>query len=449
MDPTLLIHDVQEKEVTSVKPPSFPLPKSGLTGFPEHKKRTRISAFKQKKQAQEAANAAGPAPAPAPAPDAAGSSSHAPPASTATDERRKIDLENKERIRNMSPTEIAEAREELMSGLDPALIQMLLKRANLDDAAAKSPFPESAEASRPAYQAPSIEVEDTDRPVNKDTDSKPKKTVSFAADPEPSGPPAAAKPPAPFYDEDAPPAVPPPDLFPIDSQQAQQAHHGHKHGDHDHDHDHADDDNGHSATHFPSAPPLPDLDPADPDFLQHLHDKYFPNLPADPAKLAWMAPLPTAHSPADRDSPYYPRQDSLPVSQLRFDFRGALLPPRIARAVPATRGLHHHAEAPEAAGYTVLELARLARSSVPAQRCIAFQTLGRILFRLGRGEWGAGDDEMAMGLWRCFQEGRVLETLNEAAAVEEGRGHQGARAYAIEAVWLYEKGGWRERWRGR
>ncbi len=49
---------------------------------------------------------------------------------------------------------------------------------------------------------------------------------------------------------------------------------------------------------------------------------------------------------------------------------------------------------------------------------------------------------MSTGLWQCFQDGRVLETLADAAGVEEGRGHQGSRVYALEALWLLRKGGW-------
>lgn len=107
--------------------------------------------------------------------------------------------------------------------------------------------------------------------------------------------------------------------------------------------------------------------------------------------------------------------------------------------MPTTKGLHHHGEAPEAAGYTVPELARLARSAFPAQRCIAFQTLGRLLYRLGRGELGGEGSEIAMGLWRCMEEGKVVQTLEEAAGAEGG--HQGSKVYAVEAVWLFQKGG--------
>ena len=112
--------------------------------------------------------------------------------------------------------------------------------------------------------------------------------------------------------------------------------------------------------------------------------------------------------------------------------------------MPSTKGLHHHGEAPEAAGYTVPELARLARSAFPAQRCIAFQTLGRLLYRLGRGEFGYEDSEIAKGLWRCVEEGKVVETLEEAASAEGG--HQGSKVYAVEAVWLWQKGGGK-RWK--
>jgi len=43
------------------------------------------------------------------------------------------------------------------------------------------------------------------------------------------------------------------------------------------------------------------------------------------------------------------------------------------------------------------------------------------------------------GLWRCLQEGRVLEGLEEAAAMKGG--HLSVKAYATEALWLWQKGG--------
>jgi len=332
----------------------------------------------------------------------------------------------------MSPAEIMEAQNDLFSGLDPRLIQILLRRATLDEQSNESDIFNVPQAGEPKEEPPEIRVEDTSEagarpsanPEAAGTEKiKAKKTVTF--------------------DEDAAPAAPPADLFPIDSppRKVKPTELGEAHDQ--------------NTTHFPSAPPLPDLDPADPNFLDSLHKKYFPSLPADPSRLAWMAPLPTEDSPADRESPYYPGQSSLPVSALRFDFHGVLLPPSSSRQVPVTKGLHHHGEAPEAAGYTIPELARLARSAVPAQRCLAYQTLGRMLYRLGRGEWGTGsggrgrdEDDLAFGLWRCVQETRVLDSLGEEAAQEDGKGHLSAKAFATEALWLFERGGWKERWRG-
>jgi hypothetical protein len=424
-----LVLDIKEKELNDVKAPSLPTMTSGNgngnTGFPAHKKRNRpSSAFKQQRQS----------------PTAATTSSKAPgtkveeSTNPAADERRKIDIENTARIQSMSQHEIEEAQEEILNAIDPSILQMLLRRANLDDAGAtnksKDPFAVTATPPPPA-ELPTISGDDT-------TETQPLA--------EPDTPPKTRPRKRVTFDEDAAPPEPPADVLPPGSQPPSNKD--------THTHD-LDDNTTSSTTHFPAPPSKPDLDPSDPDFLANLHEKYFPSLPSDPAKLAWMAPIPTANSPADLDSPYHPGQSALPVSAIRFDFRGRLIPPRLARRIPASAGLHHHAEAPEAAGYTIPELARLARSAVPAQRCIAYQTLGRLLYRLGRGEWGVGEggrggdeDDLAFGIWRLVRAGYVLESLEEAAGVEEGVGHRGARAYAIEALWLYEKGGWKEKWRG-
>jgi hypothetical protein len=359
--------------------------------------------------------------------------------------------ENDERLASMSPQEIEQARQELFNGLDQSVLEMLLKRANLNDAANPFPFDEPQPApqdilpsSGQANITPEIQIEDTSlKPTSSAPQNRgptegsmttasnnsaaripPRPYVSEEVDESDSSPEQANSLEDHIADEDAAPAIPPKE--------------------------HIIDPEGHEldGAHWPRAPQPGDLDPSDPNFLQNLHDKYFPSLPADPSKLAWMAPIPTPNSPADRDSPYYPEQDSLPVSTLRFDFRGAILPPRISRAVPMSKGLHHHGEAPEAAGYTVRELARLARSAVPGQRCVAYQTLGRILYRLGKGDFGGvGRDDVSMGIWREVEEGAVLRSLHEEIGTNEGigRGHRSARVYATEAVWLFEKGGWKEK----
>ncbi|KAF4337551.1 rhoptry [Fusarium beomiforme] len=422
MDPTLLINDIVEHDTSTKKPVEFnDLPISS-TGFPQHKRRWKTSAFKQKRV--EAAGAT----APAKQPDTA-----KPPQDASSDmdfkaiEKQRIDRENQRKIANMTPAEIAQAQEDIMNGLNPALIQRLLSRANLDEQSGPSPFdPPTLEKEETPELPPTIEVEDTAKaealkrtPVT--TSQAPKPSTESTSQSGPSVPQAISSKIPDDYDEDKAPAQIPSDLFPITDQP--------------------------KSVHFPVPPALADLDPSDPNFLESLHKKYFPNLPADPSKLAWMAPIPTEDSPADKDSSYYPHPE-IAVNALRFDFQGRFLSPRVSRSIPSSKGLHHHGDAPEAAGYTVAELAHLARSAVPAQRCMAFQTLGRILYRLGLGEWGKSeDDPIAMGIWAAVKKGRVLDSLTEAAMTEGG--HRGSRVYATEALWLFEKGGWKEKFKGR
>jgi RNA polymerase II-associated protein 1 len=431
--------DIKEKEVGAVKPPSFPQPKSTPTGFPEHKKRTRLSAFKKQRQGADGSAPEpqdGPAISTRPVPAAPAAPAQAPqparPGPSSTTEKAAIDRENRDLLASMSPGQIEEERQELLSRLDPSIVQMLLRRANIDEPTTPSPFDEPADRGSSTAgpfkpeDAPAIVVDDTTATTPKE--NRQKKTVHFDEDAPPPEPPAGLFDPS----SEPPPPPPPSSTAAADTFAA-------------------------NTTHFPHPKPLPDLDPADPDFLETLHSKYFPNLPADPTKLAWMAPIPTPGSVADQESPYYPGQSSLSIASLRFDFKGRLLPPSKSRSIPVTKGLHHHGQAPEAAGYTIGELGILARSAVPAQRCVAFQTLGRILFRLGQGEWGGsgggeGDDaraDLAKGLWRTVQEAKVIESLLEAAEVPEGQGHRGSRSYAIEALWLFEKGGWKEKFQGR
>ncbi|KAH6847353.1 RPAP1-like protein [Chaetomium sp. MPI-CAGE-AT-0009] len=429
MDVTLGILDIKEREIDDIAPPKPPtVTGSSSRGFPASKK--RVSAFK--KQAQGKPTTASPAPASTSPSIRPSNQNDVPRRDTKVDERRGIDEENKAVLDSMSPEEIAQAQRELLSGSNPKFLQMLLRRANLDEPTGPSPFdvasPESSSAPSPPSPPPTkpqrqVTVEDAPE-EHHETDPNPAPVSNNNNNNNELKPPVD-------FDEDAEPPVPPPNLFPVKSlaqpKRATPKPPAPKATTLSSDIPHN--------THFPPAPTVPDLDPSDPDFLSTMHQKFFPNLPADPSKLAWMAPLPTPDSAADRESPYYPGQDALPVSALRFDFRGALIPPRKSRAIPVSKGLHHHGEAPEAAGYTIPELARLARSSVAPQRCLAYQTLGRMLYRLGRGDWGEG-------------EGRVLESLEEEAGLPEWKGHMSSKAYATEALWLFEKGGWKEKWRG-
>ena len=88
------------------------------------------------------------------------------------------------------------------------------------------------------------------------------------------------------------------------------------------------------------------------------------------------------------------------------------------------------------------------------------QTLGRILYRLGRGDFGEevadadgeGDGEeeegagaLCEGLWNEIEKGRVVDGLLEAAGKEGGfsGGNRSVWVTATEAVWNWRKGGGR------
>ena len=178
---------------------------------------------------------------------------------------------------------------------------------------------------------------------------------------------------------------------------------------------HADGD-VHASLHFP--PPPEEL------------KKYFPDLPVESEKLAWMQPV-----SAEEEAEYSSQMQSLAPSELRFDFHGNLITPRYSRLIDPTAGLHHHGDAPSAAGYTLPELSHLARSAHPAQRSIAIQTAGRVLHKLYKGRFNKSSDLQA-GLEQLVTATRIMDTLYEAAG-EKTRSLT-VRSLATEALWLIE-----------
>lgn len=427
--PFPFVADVLERKPSAPKPPSAPTPRTS-TGFPEHKKRPLQSRFKQRKQQAESATTV--------LSDGTTVSSGvkqqtAPPAEDTTpktwqeQEKTQIDQQNRDVLAGMSQAEIEEARAELLGSLDPDLIQRLLRRANIDSGS------NEAESLREPVEGGILQREKPSQ----------KKSVAFADDDStPSNPP---KPTAKDEDEeeatievDYEPDFPSTDEHgnptpPSASTEEQQ--------------------DSHSTIHFPTPAQPPALDPNSDTFLTDLHEKYFPSLPSDPSKLEWMQ--------SSDNNAYSPSASSVNPNEIRFSFTGELLGPKTAAAIPVSQGLHHHGAAPDAAGYTIAELAHLSRSTYPAQRCVAFQTLGRILFRLGKGEFGdSGEEggnlpdaentlgELARGLWREVEKEHVIPQLvaeSEGNGVDGGR-HVSAKAYATEAVWLWRKGGGR-RWK--
>ncbi|KAF2196489.1 hypothetical protein GQ43DRAFT_254661 [Delitschia confertaspora ATCC 74209] len=430
---TAFVGDILERD--SSAPPPAPSFKGSATGFPAPKKRTsRVSAFKQQRAAKaESPTSFLPKRQEAPQPSPQSNQGAALP----EDDRIRIDAENRQRLAEMTPAEIERERQELFDGLTPRLIQKLLNRSNINSGSNEQDWDKGIPPAPPA---------DEERAEKKPSTKK----VTFQ---QPTNP-------QPLTTEDRDPT-----LSKSENQTLPQSATGTIPDTHFID--------SSSSIHFPHPPQPPELDPNSPSFLNDLHDKYFPELPYDPSRVSWMAPI----DPSDTSSPYHPAQQAMSAAELRFDFRGALLAPSHAREIPVTKGLHHHGDAPEAAGYTIPELARLARSKVASQRCMAYQTLGRILYRLGKGEFGVeegrqrvdgpadivkdpnvvedGDDEdgvidqesvgsaMCTGLWECVEEGHVIETLTEEANKE--RGHLSAKTYAQEALWNWRRGGGRRR----
>ena len=418
-----LVKDVRERTTSlDVRAPAAPKVKSSQTGFPTHKIMTGPSRFKQTRenqpkgssqiQRQTETNIASPPLSHLGSCNVNGSTANGQQIDAPTRSKDPaIDQENKQRLAQMSDEEIEEARKELMGGLSPSLIERLLKKASIEEgenhtkdelgqswdeehSSAAQAFPKRArfEESKTEHEQ-SLKIESANYPL--------------ASDP------------------DAPPVHPPPDLQPASQNPLPPS--------------------PPPNMHFPQAPKPPDLDPSDPDFLSALHSKYFPSLPSDPSTMAWMTPI---DPKAERESAYSPAQESFTPSSLRFDFRGHLLPPRLSAQISQTKGLHHHAHAPSSAGYTVPELAHLARSAYPAQRCIAYQTLGRVLYRLGRGDFGREGDDLCERLWILMDQGRVGEGMVAAAAKGGEGGNQSVWATATEAIWLWRKGGGRK-WKGR
>ena len=380
-----ILGDVREREVTNDAPLAPSESSRSNKGFPEHKS-GKASRFKRKRQD------ATPAKSISTTQDGQKHlvDGYSPRASGEVDP--SIDQENNDRLATMSEAEILQAQQELKSTLGSSIIDTLLRRATTVD---NTSAHDKSKRDYSTIQARTTEF--TSRPTSSRVTEHGLNNLTL---------------------EDRPPLKPPSDLHPVASSQPLPPP---------------------PDFHFPKQPPAPELDPDDPDFLEKLHSTYFPSLSADPASLAWMS------APTDQEqAEYSPDQASFAPSSVRFDFRGRLLPPRLSSQVPVTKGLHHHGLAPKSAGYTIPELSRLSRSTVPSQQCIAFQTVGRILFRLGKGEFGQEGDDLYDGLWGMIEGGQVLPIMIRIAA-NENEGHRSVWATATDAVWLWRKGGGKQK----
>ncbi|KAI5296706.1 hypothetical protein KEM55_005725, partial [Ascosphaera atra] len=381
------VGDIKERNASAPPPPA---PKATTTtGFPEHKKRTRQSAFRRQR-------AGAPDPPRQTQPLSSASPLRKP---TLEEEKKQIDEENRRKLAAMSASTIKDEREELMDSMPASLLERFLRRAKIDEDTEEQQKPPSPSRDRKEAEA------------TQDGPSKPKKSVSFAEQQENNDEETtesdiaaeqAAKDESDPYPEQLPPNPPPgfvhaPSEFPL------------------------------GPIHFPKPPPRqdppPELDPNSPSFLEDLHNHYFPDLSLDPASLSWLRPStsPYTDAPTNEKSAYHPESiaSSVAPAGVRFSMLGTILAPNTSLSLPTTLGLHHHAADPEAAGYTIPELAILSRSTVPTQRCIAWQILGRILFRLGKGEFGERGSTLVEGLWSTVErENVVARMLAEASGGE-------------------------------
>ena len=382
------VSDILERPVTTHKTPTAPTVRSHARGFPTHKKRHPAAGPSSGYDADTLHSAArfisqqGAA-----GPEVHHSSNN----KNGGSEKDSIDRENRQKLAAMSNEEIAKERQELFDGLSSSLIERLLKRSKIDD-------PNDSPAGSPVPSLGDEQNASTDNSMNRNRHPKAgAKTVRFEHS-SASGDQG---------DRD-------------DLQKARESSYNN------------DSSLEPSFVHTPVPQQPPSLDPSSPSFLEDLHRKYFASLPADPEKLEWM-------QTAQPDPSYSPTSQTIEIPNLRFNFNGSLISPRQAEQISVTEGLHHHGDAPRSAGYTVPELARLSRSSVAMQRCIAYQTLGRIMYRLGNGHFGAFDEKIPRGLWKCIGDGHVIETLVDE--VEKEGGHASAKAHAKEALHLWRKSG--------
>ncbi|CAI7667491.1 unnamed protein product [Penicillium manginii] len=437
-----LIGEIRERKPTAPKPPA-PTPTASSTGFPAHRRRNKPSSFKQRRTEQATPTV----------PPKEDLTKTTPP--TLQDDKRSIGEENTRHLASMSEAQIEKEREELMASLDPGLLERFLRRAKIDEDEKASDKAPPAAAAAPSTSAKQAEVQDEE-----ELPSKSKKSVSFDIPPPAKAPPKKQEPTPPTNSklppgghDDLPPTTVPKDLHPASEYPNM-------------------DPSTIERFHFPQpTKPMPTLDPSSPNFLEDLKTHYFPEITHDPSSLSWLQPPSSDEEDPESSSAYHPASNAISMapSSIRFSLRGTILAPETSLSLPTNLGLHHHGDDPQAAGYTIPELAILSRSTFPAQRCVAWQVLGRILYRLGKAEFGERGGQLSEGLWFCIEkEGVVAGMLTEADGgvnsdlgkiktdgkdknggesesgppVASGIGrHASATAWAVEGVWLWQKGG--------
>lgn len=361
-----------------------------------------------------------------------------PPPVPKDSEADRIHKENMAKIASMTEEEVTREREELLRALDPKVIQSLLKRTEATESAHEHAegFGEWIGGGKNGTHLPHLDDSDVNKALGI-------KSVLFAEDDE-----VAPYPLDHFRDSD-------------DEGETKQKSANADAAEEDDEiapagYQIVDDETLAPVTevHFmkpKAAKEDPDLNLDDPDFFSKLHEKYYPDLPKETSKLAWM----TTPMPTRRVTTYEA------ISDMRFDFKGNLVElSDEAQDAPVHLGLHHHSDNPQMAGYTLAELLHLSRSVVPTQRCLGIQMLGRILHKLGLHKYnimpiadeednevlaqekGKAMEQFETMMWDLIEQLRVIESITEASDETLTR-NLSVRTYALEALWLWKQGGGR------
>jgi hypothetical protein len=191
-----------------------------------------------------------------------------------------------------------------------------------------------------------------------------------------------------------------------------------------------------------TATPPKDAVSDDKSFDEHLRS-FFPKATTSVSQPEWTLPV----HPAEET--FYSTPDStIPIaSTMRFDLRGQFIPATTSRALPTHLGLHHHSLDPGSAGYTLSELAILARSVQPSQKCIALKSIGGVLSDVAGGKYGW---DVTEAIWEEIEREKVIEILlSIAKGGQDSGGNRSVQRYASDAVtrWVTVNGPqqWEER----
>lgn len=150
---------------------------------------------------------------------------------------------------------------------------------------------------------------------------------------------------------------------------------------------------------------------------EDIRRRFFPLLPSGDPSLAWIETT-LLLDPA--------------ASTLRFDLRGAPIPPSLSVTLPTHLGLHHHAEGARA-GYTIDDIFLLARSTVPAQRVAMLGIIAGITRRLAGMRRDNSEDMEGMEELRGMEEELRKRAIAAGAEAVGERGSLGSRA--VEVLW--------------